>query len=63
MFVFLFLAAHFDVSLLLLFSVIIVPYVSLFFHFLSLVAGFGFGQNMVRIPAVEAILLPYTPAV
>jgi len=45
MFVFLFLAAHFDVSLLLLFSFTIVHYVSLFFPFLALVAGYGFGQN------------------
>ena len=45
MFVFLFLAAHFDVSLLLLLSFTIVHYVSLFFPFLSSVAGSGFGQN------------------
>jgi hypothetical protein len=45
--VFLFLAAHFDVSLLLLLSFTSVHYVSLFFPFLSLVAGYGFGQNTV----------------
>jgi len=46
MFVFLFLAAHFDVSLLLLFSFTIVHYVSLFFPFLALVTGYGFEQNI-----------------
>jgi hypothetical protein len=45
MFVFLFLAAHFDVSLLPHFAFTIIHYVFLFFPFLSLVAGYGFGQN------------------
>ena len=45
MFVFLFLAAHFDVSLLPHFALTIIHYVFLFFPFLSLVAGYGFGQN------------------